>query len=185
MSAPTLTRAALPDVGDVLARFRALAAQGTPEQMADGLGWYDAAAHVAADVATELGTDLAHGATVVAAFSPRTPWARNVSEAMAFARGEHVPGLQSRVRDAHFGLQHGYLTGPKVGAFARAIAGDPDAVVVDSHMVHAAGWPDRDMPTTRQRRAIVEAVERLAGELGMSPRDCQAYLWCVQRGASF
>jgi len=73
------------------------------------------------------------------------------------------------------------LKGMKTNAFAKAIAGDTDAVVVDVWMMRAAQM-STDSPTQGQYRAISQAVVRVAGELGLTPRTAQALIWIVIKG---
>jgi hypothetical protein len=73
------------------------------------------------------------------------------------------------------------LRADKTNAFARAIAGDDNAVVVDVWMTRAAGL-DRDAPTAVQYREISSAVRSLAREWGVSPRTMQALVWIMVRG---
>jgi len=75
------------------------------------------------------------------------------------------------------------LRGPKTNAFARAIAGDRDAVVVDVWMCRAAGL-GKDAPNATEYRAIADAIRTLAGTgaVCMAPATLQALLWIIVRG---
>ena len=145
--------------------------------------WYNDAQVVAQEVASRMGTTLEVGSCVVSAFSPRVPWARNILLALAYADGGDTPGLGNSRRMADASVRAGFdaLKGPKTNAFARAIAGDEDAVVVDSWMCKAAGI-GRDTPSAVQYRRISEAITTLARRHGVSPRTMQALIWVRVRG---
>lgn len=66
--------------------------------------------------------------------------------------------------------------GRKIDNFAKALAGDQDAVVVDRWMLRAFGLP-KDAATPTQYDLIEEAVKRVAKETGQTPRQVQAGLW--------
>jgi hypothetical protein len=75
------------------------------------------------------------------------------------------------------------LKGQKTNAFARAIAGDTDAVVIDVWMMRAAGMPT-DSPNKTQYREVSEAVRNVAAEFGITPRTAQALIWIIVRGSA-
>jgi len=145
--------------------------------------WYADAMLVAQDVAHRLRVPLEHGASVVSAFSPRVHWSRNITLAIDYAEGRTPRCLRQSIRAADRARVQGFdgLKAEKTSAFARAIAGDDDAVVVDVWMCRAAGL-DRDAPTVVQYREISSAVRSLAREWGVSPRTMQALVWIMVRG---
>lgn len=145
--------------------------------------WYEDAMVVAMDVAGRLGVPLEHGAAIVSAFSPRVHWSRNVTLAIDYASGRTVGCLGSSLRAADRARDNGIdaLGGLKTNAFARAIAGEEDAVVVDVWMARAAGL-DRADPTTVQYREISSAVRSLARKHNLTPRTMQALIWIMVRG---
>jgi hypothetical protein len=75
------------------------------------------------------------------------------------------------------------LNGLKTNAFARAIAGDTEAVVIDVWMMRAAEMLT-DSPTQGQYLALTKAVNKVAGEFGLTPRTTQALIWIVARGSA-
>lgn len=155
----------------------------TPYEWEQAAQWYNDAQTVAYDVASRRKVTLEIGAAIVSSFSPRVPWSRNVALALAFADGGDTPGLANNRRMAEESLVHGFdaLKGPKTNAFARAIAGDEDAVVIDSWMCRAAGI-GRDAPSVVQYRRIADAIVTLARRHGVSPRTMQALIWIRVRG---
>ena len=155
----------------------------TPADIESAAQWYEDARTVAYDVAARRKVTLEVGACIVSAFSPRVPWSRNVILALAFADGGETPGLSNSRLMAEKSLEHGYdaLKGPKTNAFARAIAGDGDAVVIDSWMCKAAGI-GRDTPSAVQYRRISDAIRTLARRYGVEPSTMQALIWIKVRG---
>ena len=124
-------------------------------------------------------------ASVVSAFSPRVTWAHNKAKALQYAQGITPKGLRSHVAAADRCVVEGFngLRGPKTNAFARAIAGDDNAVVVDVWMCRAAGL-GKDAPTAVEYRAIADAVRAIAATptVCMAPATLQALLWIIVRG---
>ena len=147
--------------------------------------WYFEAQEVAEDVAENMGASLEIGASIVSAFSPRERWASNVAKALAFSMNKPVTGLSNNLRMAQDAMTLGFdaLKGLKTNAFARAIAGDTDAVVIDVWMMRAAGM-DNDSPTKGQYREISDAVRIVAEEFGITPRTAQALIWIIVRGSA-
>ena len=173
---PTLT---------VIDLYRSLVMQATLAQMESAAVWYRDAEEVAEDVARNLDTTLEVGASIVAAFSPRERWSTNVSKAIAYSMGQRPKGLQNNLTMADNAMDHGFdaLKGQKTNAFARAIAGDTDAVVIDVWMMRAAQMPT-DSPNKSQYNECANAVRVIADEFGISARTAQALIWIVKRGSA-
>ena len=148
--------------------------------------WYDDARWFANSLtAIRPSWSLEVSASVVSAFSPRVTWAHNKAKALQYAQGQDPKGLRSHVIAADRCVRMGFdgLRGPKTNAFARAIAGDRDAVVVDVWMCRAAGL-GKDAPTVVEYRAIADAIRTVAGTpaVCMAPATLQALLWIIIRG---
>ena len=126
---------------------------------------------------------FATACSVVSAFSPRVTWAQNKRKAFQYAHGIMPKGLRSHVAAADRCVSDGFdgLRGLKTNAFARAIAGDGNAVVVDVWMCRAARL-GKDAPNKGEYHAIAEAVRTVAAEYSMSPAMMQAMIWIVVRG---
>jgi hypothetical protein len=146
--------------------------------------WYHDAQEVAEDVAENLGVSLEVGASIVAAFSPRERWSSNVQKALAFSMGKPVAGLQNNLKMANDSIVLGFdaLNGQKTNAFARAIAGDPNAVVIDVWMIRAAGMDASKGVNKSDYNMLAECVRNIASEHGITPRTAQALIWIVKRG---
>lgn len=166
--------------------YSEIAKKATFGQVEQASKWYLDAETIAREVATNLGVSLEIGATVVSAFSPRERWSRNVANAITFSLGEEVRGvLGNNIRMAKAALELGYdaLKGQKTNAFARAIAGDENAVVIDVWMLRALGI-EKKSPTQGQYKVMADAVTEVATKHGMTPRAMQALIWIVVRGSA-
>jgi hypothetical protein len=165
--------------------FQTYVEDATPGQIEQAAKWYFEAEKVANQVSENLDIPLEYGASVVSAFSPRERWTSNVRKAIAFSLGEKVTGLSNNLKMAQMSLTHGYgaLKGPKTNAFARAIAGDENAVVVDVWMMRAGGF-GIDSPNKTQYTEVVEAIKTVANKFGLTPRTTQALIWIMVRGSA-
>jgi hypothetical protein len=165
-------------------RFRALLATSTLFDVHAAERWYTEANQFAASLCVlrpEWSMEVS--ASVVSAFSPRVTWAHNKAKAYQYAQGIMPKGLRSHVAAANRCQSEGFdgLRGPKTNAFARAIAGDKDAVVVDVWMCRAAGL-GKDAPNKGEYRLIANAVREVASAYNMDAATMQALLWIIIRG---
>jgi hypothetical protein len=165
--------------------YRDLIVRATLGQVEQASVWYHEAQEVAHEVARNLDTTLEVGASVVSAFSPRERWASNIEKAIAFSLGHTPKGLGNNLKMAQSSLTAGFyaLKGLKTNAFARAIAGDSDAVVIDVWMMRAANM-ETDSPSQGQYFALSLACRNVAKEFGLTPRTAQALIWIVVRGSA-
>ena len=166
--------------------YRSLVMQATLGQVEAASVWYREAEEVAEEVARNLDATLEVGASVVSAFSPRERWSTNVAKAIAYSLGGRPKGLQNNLTMADNACARGFdaLNGQKTNAFARAIAGDADAVVIDTWMIKAAGMDSNKGVNKTQYNEMSEAVRVVAKEMGITPRTCQALIWIVKRGSA-
>jgi hypothetical protein len=165
--------------------YRAIVGQATLGQVEQAAKWYLDAERVAEQVARNLDADLEIGASVISAFSPRERWTNNVEKAVAFSLGKPVTGLSNNLKMAEKALKLGFdaLNGAKTNAFARAIAGDENAVVIDVWMLRALGI-EKKSPTLIQYKEMARAVKVVSAEFGLTPRTCQALIWIIVRGSA-
>ncbi len=169
-----------------VSEFIALLSRATEADLQAARAWYaDAQGFAQSLTVIRPEWSLQVASSVVSAFSPRVTWALNKSKAQQYAHGITPKGLRSHVTTADRCVVEGFkgLRGPKTNAFARAIAGDADAVVVDSWMCRAAGL-GKDSPNLTEYRAIADAVRALAATpvVCMEPATLQALLWIIVRG---
>lgn len=172
------------DKNDYYENFLALVLEASFGQVEQAAKWYLEAEKVALKVAENLGTSLEVGASVVSAFSPRERWTSNVAKAIAFSLGQRVVGLSNNLKMANDSLTLGFdaLKGRKTNAFARAIAGDENAVVVDVWMMRASGL-SVDSPNKTHYTEISEAITKVAKRFQLTPRTAQALIWIMARGS--
>ena len=166
-----------------VAIFSGYIMRATLAQVEQASAWYFGAEAVAREVAANMTLDLDRAACIVSAFSPRERWASNVRKALDYSVGLPVTGLSNNVAMADASLVHGFdaLKGLKTNAFARAIAGDTDAVVIDAWMCRAADL-GTDSPNKTQYNFLADAVRDAAQLFGLSPRTAQALIWIIVRG---
>lgn len=149
-----------------------------------GRGWYDAAREWAC---VRFGP--AKGSLLLrylAATSPRASIYFNLRFALRALR-DHLAGALGQgygvpANDVSCALVAAGrpLTGPKVSAFDRALAGDPDAMALDVWMARIAGCAG-EAPTAREAEAIRTAIRSAARILGGTPAEIQAAAWCAVR----
>lgn len=165
-------------------KYLAIVATATPHNIEQASIWYAEAQSVAEHVAENLKVSLEHGASVVAALSPRERWSSNVAKALAFSMGKPVAGLSNNLTMAKSSAELGFaaLKGPKTNAFARAIAGDVGAVVIDTWMIHAAGLNSTKGVSLGQYRDLSKSVVSVAKRVDLTPRTTQALIWIICRG---
>lgn len=176
---PTLT------YSDTVAHFANLIMRASMRDIELASRWYHEANIVAADIADLMSIPLENAASIVSAFSPRQRWSVNVRQAYAFANGEEIKGLSNNLRMAVNAVELGFdaLKGEKTNAFARAIAGDDNAVVIDVWMMRAASMPT-DSPNKTQYAFVADAVRDAAALFGITPRTAQALIWLIVRGSA-
>jgi hypothetical protein len=170
---------------DYYAAYSGIVKNATFGQVEQASKWYVDAEKVAHEVARNLDVSLEKGASVISAFSPRERWTTNVAKAIAFSLGQDVVGLSNNLKMANNSLLLGYqaLKGLKTNSFAKAIAGDEDAVVIDVWMLRAVGI-ERKTPNQTQYKELEDAVKKVAFDNGMTPRAMQALIWIVVRGSA-
>jgi hypothetical protein len=171
--------------------------RATPQQVIEGLAWYDQAHLMACDLRDRYGVSLDVAAGVVAALSPRNRWERNAADARNLVAAQAAGTNPMAVPAATFnrnkaravqilraGTRHGVLSGLKVCAFADCIE-DPtcDTVVVDSHAYNA--WVGHRVivngtgPRITPRRYWECAADyrRVAAMRSIRPPQAQAIIW--------
>jgi len=159
-----------------------------------GRDWYRLSERDVRRIARELprGLGQSAAAAIFAALSPRQQYVSNwrgaYAVAVARSAGAAEPpatGLGDARRKA-WRIAHGerpdaVLGGDKVRNFWRALAGDPDAVVLDVWMCRALGI-DQEKLTPILYAELSDAFRAAAKLCGESARDLQAILWFHVRG---
>lgn len=171
------------------ARLQRHAAAATDETWALGRTWYAAGQRLAMELGAISQTSQLHGACVIAATSPRTPWERNVVMAREIAAGGTPSGLGSNVSKAQRCLASAdpmarMGEGPKTRAFAANLNGDEDQVTLDVWMVRAFGITESMLDRVGVYDALSAIVRRLAARYDVTPAQLQAVVWIHVRGAA-
>lgn len=128
-------------------------------------------------------------ARVMAILSPRCLWKTCVGWTRvmvgAAVSGQPLPAVSTAGnRRKAWAELHGELavSGPKTTAFARAILGDEQAVVIDAWILRVFDLQPEQKVTGKRQREITAAFTEAAAVVGETPRDLQAIVWCVVRG---
>ena len=177
-----------PTIENILSVYRA--AEGW--HVREGISWYPDARQIALDLASG---NVAMGAGVLAAFSPQTPWGRNVTIAhRAFADGfasGHTGTVCEKVNRILSGENPlEVLGGDKTTNFCRNII-DPlgNDVTIDRHAYGiAVGEPMGKRPLTLINRKggyeMFANLYRAAAQIaGIAVPQLQAITWLVWREA--
>jgi hypothetical protein len=172
--------------GEYVSNLLSLYYSATDSECIAGANWYPAAYRECEKIAKATGFNVVNVAHAMAALSPLRAWALNVRQtwdvAWAVKKERQLPACHftrcvQTAQDCLLGDTH-KLSGPKVKAFAAAILGDPDAAVIDSHMLDAMGW---DRPYTPKPGGMYNALAnalRLAAEaVGKDVSTFQAIVW--------
>ncbi len=102
--------------------------------------------------------------------------------------GTYLPNIQQQLMQVRNG---GELTGRKINSFAKAMSGDPNAVVVDIWLLRAfqldkqymrhtgphAGLARSGGPTPKQYTLIEAYCREYATVMGIQPRQLSAMIW--------
>jgi len=116
--------------------------------------------------------------------SPRVSIRRNVRLALSYKGegeflGNVLPGVR---RSMEIYNASGVIGGNKVPYFSRALLGDNDSITLDTWMAYALLVVPDPTVTMFRRKATHKAanalVTKVAVRLGLTPRDCQAAIWC-------
>lgn len=162
----------------------------TPAQVKEGMEWYPTANAIALDIANG---DIWMGAGLISAYSPLTPWWRNVELATDSARSgiARTDTLPTNYRPAQRILAgedaREVIKGIKTNTFMHNIAdsGISDRVTVDVHAFSIAqGTP---VPSSALKMGkplyneIAECYRRAAKIEDIMPTEMQAITWGVWR----
>lgn len=168
----------------------------TPEQWANGRRWYADAVADLAFRADEFGVDLDLIVVLAAVLTPGLRWRKTLTvlDMLLSAHRRHEPDFP-KTGDATFGfrdrakaweiLQTGdrsLCTGAKVEPFARALAGDGSAIVVDRHLVRLATGAETNQLQPAAMERIRASMRVIAWALGEEPAAIQAALWETKAG---
>lgn len=163
--------------------------RATPEQVSLGMDWYPQALRVCRRIAERHGVPTRQAVAVMAVTSPDCQLITNVrwlDKALATRGAVPVGRYPARMTAAVRAILSGQVAprlavnGPKVGAFYRAILGDPDALVLDRWAIRMA-TNHVGKPTPAAMRDAEIAYRAFAFEIGLPLREAQAITWKVAR----
>ena len=143
------------------------------------MNWYERA--LAEIESWDSTLDLDARIKILAVLSPRCRWDKNLRDAQTVCETldtDELTGVLSNsiaaARDVLMSPDSD-LRGRKVNAFYRAIAGDTDSVVIDSHMASVFNVKRVDVDKGWERAE--SSVRSIAQALKWTPRDAQATIW--------
>jgi|15BtaG_2_1085339.scaffolds.fasta_scaffold00310_18 hypothetical protein len=152
-----------------------------------GRPWYRDAMPGLVATAADLSTSVPYLCAVLAATSPRVHVRRNIKMAKLYLRFGVTSGMLPIARGALAKLPEDRMCvdldaltaglGPKTGPFARALAGDPDALVLDVWMARALDVEQKALDRKGTRAKAVKRVRKTARDLGWPVAETQAAIW--------
>lgn len=168
--------------------LRALLALSTPQEVTDGLRWYE----VAHGIALHAG-DAERGAGMLSALSPSLPWGRNVQAFYDVLAGRATKAQTGANLAKARRIMAGeppldVLGGPKTRSFYRNIL-DPSeglSVTIDRHAYSALAGSSLSNSelgrlTVKPYQIAAGHYRELAAEQGLIPCQLQAILWLTHR----
>lgn len=158
--------------------------KATEDTRATGRDWYVTARETVDEYAQAWALPRPMVAGIIAALSQRRTWQVNLRMARLCIAGHRPRGLSAPI-DKATAIRNGadpdtVLTGNKIRAFYRAILGDSEAIVLDVHMLRAAGHGKSTTPKQYRELALVLHEEALS--VHETPAAYQAIVWCQVRG---
>ena len=160
----------------------------TAAQRRSAAQWYPDALEICEHIAERHGHETVNVVAAMAILSANTHWGQNIAMTrnLASRRRFRNPGTFLSIARKAWGALHGEVNenvrGPKTQAFARAIAGDLRAVVVDRHILQALRhW--RQGVSPRQYEGYATQITLAADTLRVPPAVLQATLWIQERDA--
>lgn len=153
-----------------------------------GRRWYPLTRRALKELAVRYDRPLSQVVAVFAITSVAAQLKTNLAWTEQILQGDRMggryPNVQGPLVMGALSAYHPsrFVTGPKTGAFYRALMGDPNAVVIDRWAARAAGWDDSaNAIPVRRRREMEAAYREAAAEVGERVRNFQAITWLVLR----
>lgn len=172
-------------------RATAVYRQAEAVHLERGASWYPDAHGIAVAQASAYHLPIETTSGILAALSPRCPWARNIllADQMLASHGRLDTGglrmLLKQARTIHAGADPlDVLKGPKTRAFYQAIltAGQSEDPVIDRHAWDMlVGKRGSTPPNLGQYRLAADRMQRAADILGQPVSHVQAVTWVSWR----
>lgn len=140
--------------------------------------WYSVGRFQIETVCAIKGWDADRFCDILSITSPKVAVRRNMRIAMHYMQyNECLPMLRAvRAALSHY-EETGEIRGPKTGAFAAALKGDTDAVVLDVWMARALEVEQQQFSVRSVWTEAVKRVKQTAKRLDWSARQTQAAVW--------
>ena len=140
--------------------------------------WYFLATEEIKYVSDITGWSITLISDILALTSPRLSIRRNLRVTFHYLiTGQWLPGVLQAVKDSVAKYEMtGHINGEKTSAFAEALRGNGDAIVMDTWTFRLMGLPDK--PLAKDRRAAKNTIQRASVKMGWKPAAFQASLWC-------
>ena len=147
-----------------------------------GIGWYEMARHELREVAQAEGWHTSHFADVIAITSPRVTVRRNVRLALQVMIDCPLSNMMTSIKasvEAYYAGEG--ISGPKTAAFARALQGCRESIVLDVHMANALDVEQRLFRRAYVRAQCERRIRNVAERLGVFPVEAQEAIWFGQK----
>ena len=141
--------------------------------------WYAKAAEQIKTICTKNGWDCGEFIDILSLTSPRVHVKRNLRIALHYFREGSLPSTVWKpfVTSVEHYESTGEIRGPKTSAFADALKGNTDAVVLDVWMAAAFNVEQKVFSKKTEREKYETIIRRVAKRLGWEPRQVQAAMW--------
>lgn len=147
----------------------------------DWCRWYTRAKADIEHVCKQKGWDFNRFVDVLAITSPRVAVVRNIRVAMYYMDTEKY--LSGTIRTTRAAMEHyeevGEIRGLKTSAFARALKGDLEAIVLDTWMSEAFEIEQGRFRNKAVRKECEQRVRRAARTCNLRPAELQAASWAA------
>lgn len=151
-----------------------------------GAGWYADALAAIDDLCQARGWDTRRFVATLAVLSPQVSVLQNLQLTHDWWHYRQEPNV---IRSVRVGFDHlreqdyclSAIRGPKTRAFADALLGDPEALVLDTHMGQALKVDASRLGGKAVRAEARKRLSWVGRHTGLSVRDCQAAIWTGQR----
>ena len=174
--------------------------RATPEDIANGLEWYDRAKRYASIISNLSGVNLNTVVGVMAALSPNNRWERNVKDTermvWAWVKGEDLSDFKvscyNTMKQKAWSILEDNLTddddiltrlkGQKIRSFYSNIRGLSE-VTIDGHALNIALGIRQGLTSDKTNmgkklyREMQEAYVKAAKRVGVKPHELQAITW--------